>query len=84
MRIPLSLVEAHGFSLSLFHSLMCMAREELLLGVDHLFRLGVNVMYHEAMYLVVQHILKTYGSAGQILPPTRLSMYSECPLPCVG
>jgi hypothetical protein len=24
--------------------------------VDHLFRLGVNVMYHEAMYLVVQHV----------------------------
>jgi hypothetical protein len=33
--------------------------------VDHLFRLGVNVMYHEAIYLVVQHVLKTYGSAGQ-------------------
>jgi hypothetical protein len=42
--------------------------------VDHLFQLGVNFMYHEAMYLAVQDILKAYGSAGQILPPTRLSM----------
>jgi hypothetical protein len=25
-------------------------------------------MYHEAMYHVVQHILKIYGSVGQILP----------------
>jgi hypothetical protein len=26
------------------------------LCVDHLFRLGVNVMYHEDMYLVVQQV----------------------------
>jgi hypothetical protein len=25
-------------------------------AVDHLFRLGVNVMYHEDMYLVVQQV----------------------------
>jgi hypothetical protein len=36
--------------------------------VDHLFRLGVNVMYHEAMYLMVLLILKIYGSAGQFCP----------------
>jgi hypothetical protein len=29
-------------------------------SVDHLFRLGVNVMYHEAMYLMVQLSLKTW------------------------
>jgi hypothetical protein len=52
--------------------------------VDHLFQLGVNVMYHEDMYFVVQYILKTYGSAWKILSPTRLSMYSEHSLPYVG
>jgi hypothetical protein len=25
-------------------------------GVDHLFQLGVNVVYHEDMYLVVQQV----------------------------
>jgi hypothetical protein len=45
--------------------------EDKIVGpVDHLFRLGVDVMYHEAMYLDVQHILKTYGSAGQIFSPS--------------
>jgi hypothetical protein len=29
-------------------------------------------MYHEAMYLMVQLILKNYGSAGKILPTNTL------------
>jgi hypothetical protein len=40
--------------------------------VDHLFRLGVNSMYHEAVYLGVQPFLKTYGSTRQFFPPARL------------
>jgi hypothetical protein len=52
--------------------------------LDHLFRLGVNVMYHEAMYLVVQHILKTYGSAGQILPPDMSFYVIEMSSPLHG
>jgi hypothetical protein len=76
--LSISTIEKKGFDV-LFRD-----GQALIKPVDHLFQLGVNVMYHEDMYLVVQHILKTYGSARKHFPPTRLSMYSECPLPCVG
>jgi hypothetical protein len=36
--------------------------------VDHLFRLGVNAMYHEDMYHVVQQVWKTFWLSRAILP----------------
>jgi hypothetical protein len=52
--------------------------------VDHLFQLGVNVMYHEDMYLWYKTSLKTYGSAGQFCPPNFFLSPRNVQLPCVG
>jgi hypothetical protein len=43
-------------------------KKDMVRVVDHLFRLGVNVMYHEDMYHVVQQVLKTFWLSRAFLP----------------